>query len=101
MNQNARCTACDKLFDLQWVRCPDCKLPGFVQQPMTAKVGELDLHLEEILTHVESTNKFKIKEIQLKGLICKVFESPLGTAVVGKVAYISNIDLNQYVKVEA
>ena len=60
---------------------------GFLQDPKSLEYKGKLYHLEDILTHIESKNKFQIKEIQAKGLVVIVTDS-IQTNPIGVRAYI-------------
>ena len=97
---NVICKNCDQKYNLQEIQvCPNCnEMGGFAQSPSLKTVGKIILHLEEILEHKESKNRFRIKEIQDRGIMVKVTMSIV--AKVGTVCYVSNSALGEYERKE-
>lgn len=94
MNQ-IKCMHCEEIYEVQRGSCPKCGgRGGYMQLPKTKQLGELNVHLEEILIHVESGNEYQVKEIQANGLICKVVKCPL--PVPDKPVYLSNTTIVEY-----
>jgi hypothetical protein len=67
---------------------------GFMQEPRHTEFNGKLYHLEDIITHEKSGNKYQIKEIQTKGFIAILIHSPAGVRK-AKV-YLSFDQLNEY-----
>lgn len=97
-----KCMHCETIYEQQRGACPSCgKQGGYAQQPSCKQVGDLNLHLEEILQHKESKNQYQIKELQGNGMIATLHYSPAISEMArkGVKVYISNTAINEYVRV--
>lgn len=95
-----KCVDCDKKYSREnSLTCPYCasNKGGFMQFPATQNIDGENYHLEEILRHKKTGNKFKIKEIQANGFICFFIYSPVNkpSAPFMK-SYLSYSDLGEY-----
>ena len=71
-----KCIHCAEIYLVDRGSCPACgKYGGYLQEPKMKTLGDIVLHLEDILVHKESKNEFQIKEIQTNGLICEIVKT--------------------------
>ena len=90
-----KCVHCAVNYMLERGACPECgKTGGYVQEPSSKQLGTVNYHLEETLVHTKTGNEYPIKEIQAEGFITVLKKGLLN--LVGKRAYISNTNLNEY-----
>lgn len=66
----------------------------YKQDPKNTEINGKLYHLEDVLTHKQSGNKWQIKEIQNKGFISELIFSPVGMRK--GTAYISYEMLEEY-----
>jgi len=71
-------------------------LNGFLQQPKQKIVNGRVFKLEHNITHRNTTNIYKIKELQEKGLIA-VLEASILKHLIGQKVYIRDLQLDEYV----
>ena len=92
-----RCKHCETVYKIQGGACPKCgKTGGYAQEPRLIETLIGTLHIEETIEHIESKNKWQIKEIQGNGMIVVLTYSPIVPA--GARAYLSNSDIMKYQK---
>jgi DNA-directed RNA polymerase subunit RPC12/RpoP len=91
-----KCMHCEEKYDVEsHAQCPKCgKRGGYMQEPKSKVIGHINVHLEDVLIHEKTNNKYQVKEIQSIGLIATLVESPV-TKVLVKV-YISNGTISEY-----
>ena len=92
-----KCLNCETIYDVDKGTCPSCgRQGGYMQEPKIKNIDGLDVHLEEVLIHTASNNKYQIKEIQAQGLIAILVFSPVNLPIIGKRIYISNTTIEEY-----
>ncbi len=92
-----KCIHCEHVYALdQNNKCPSCgKQGGYLQEPKLKKIGDLDIHLEDVLIHTKSANEYQVKEIQSSGIVAVIIRT-IFPHLTGKRAYISNVNINEY-----
>lgn len=93
-----KCIHCEHIYDLDFGKCAMCnKQGGYLQEPKLKQVGNIQIHLEEVLIHKKTNNHFQIKEIQDKGMVTLIVATIIPN-LLNKKSYISNVSLTEYVK---
>lgn len=90
---------CGDIYLIERGSCPNCgKSGGYLQEPSLKQFGKKSLHLEDVLIHCQSKNKYKIKEFQKNGIIAVLLSSPIihENASKGMRVYISNETVKEY-----
>jgi len=94
-----KCASCETVYSTGNRICPACSARGgFLQDPKSKEIGNINVHLEDILNHKVSKNKYQVKEIQNNGLIALLVSSPMVHENVksGLKVYISNETISEY-----
>ena len=70
---------------------------GFLQEPRYKDTEIGMIHLEDTLTHIPSNNVYRVKEIQNKGFLVHLINSPLVKEGLGTTRfYLSDTTLKEH-----
>lgn len=95
-----KCINCNETYIKERPGCPACgHKEAYIREPAIKQIGDLDLHLSDLVEHIESKNRYQIQEFQKNGMVTTFFSGPLHNNANGKQrCYISNSSILEYKK---